>query len=144
MLLERVDPLLAEFDRLTQRTFGSADSVGLPMDVIRHEDALIVRADLPGVAKDQISIDLDNRALTITAERHASYGETDTVLLQERFDGAMRRQLRIPDWVDVENVSAKHADGVLTVRLPIAERAKPRRVSVLGAEDAPSNRLAAD
>jgi HSP20 family protein len=144
MLLERVDPFLAEFDRLTQRTFGSADSVSLPMDVIRREDALIVRADLPGVAKDQISIDLDNRALTITAERPATYGEDDTVLLQERFDGVMRRQLRIPDWVDVENVAAEHADGVLTVRLPVAERAKPRRIAVLGAQETPSAPLTVD
>jgi len=141
MLLERVDPFLAEFDRLTQRTFGAADGVSLPMDVIRREDALVVRVDLPGVAGDQISIDLDNRALTITAERHAKYGEADTVLLQERFDGVMRRQLRAPDWVDVDGVTAEHADGVLVIRLPVAERAKPRRISVVAADDRPTKQL---
>jgi HSP20 family protein len=130
MLLERMDPFLAEFDRLTQRTFGSAHGVGLPMDVIRRDDDLIVTMDLPGVSRDGITIDLENRVLTISAERHAEYDENDTVLVQERFDGALSRRIRIPDWVDSDNVSATHVDGVLTVTLPLAERARPRRISV--------------
>jgi HSP20 family protein len=130
MLLERMDPFLAEFDRLTQRTFGGAHGVGLPMDVIRREDELIVTVDLPGVPSDGITIDLENHVLTISAERHATYGENDTVLVQERFDGALSRRIRVPDWVDSDNVSASHVDGVLTVRLPLADRAKPRRIAV--------------
>src|SRR6058998_403845 len=102
MLLERFDPFIAEFDRLTQRTFGTADGVGLPMDVIHRDYALVVRADLPGVAADSINVTLENRLLTITAERRAAYGEGDNVLLQERFDGEISRRLRVPEWVDAD------------------------------------------
>lgn len=134
MLLERFDPFIAEFDRLTQRTFGTADGVGLPMDVIHRDDALVVRADLPGVAADSINVTLENRLLTITAERRAAYSEGDNVLLQERFDGEISRRLRVPEWVDADAVAADYVDGVLTVRMPLAERAKPRRITIGGAD----------
>jgi HSP20 family protein len=137
MLLERFDPFLAEFDRLTQRTFGTADGVGLPMDVIRRGEELMVRVDLPGVPGDAIELTVENHVLTISAERRASYGEGDQVLAQERFDGVISRRLRVPEWVDTEAVSADHADGVLTVRLPLAEKAKPRRVEIKAAPAQP-------
>jgi HSP20 family protein len=134
MLLERFDPFLAEFDRLTQRTFGTADGVGLPMDVVRREDALEVRVDLPGVARESINVSLDNHLLTITATRRASYPEGTHVLLQERFDGEISRRLRVPDWVDSDAVTAGYVDGVLAVTLPLADRAKPRRITIGGGE----------
>jgi HSP20 family protein len=130
MLLDRFDPFLAEFDRLTQRALGTTDGAGMPLDVIRRGDALLVRFDLPGVAADKIGVTVENHTLTLTAERHADYGDNDQVLVQERFDGAMTRRLRIPDWVDGESVEADYVDGVLTVRLPLAEQAKPRRIEV--------------
>jgi HSP20 family protein len=130
MLLERFDPFLAEFDRLTQRSFGTTDGVGLPMDVIRRGDELVVRLDLPGVRTDDIGLTVENQTLTITAERRADYAEGDQVLAQERFEGAISRRLRVPDWVDAEAVAADYADGVLTVHLPVAEKAKPRRIQV--------------
>jgi HSP20 family protein len=130
MLLERFDPFIAEFDRLTQRTFGTADGVGLPMDVVHRDDALVVRVDLPGVSSDAISVTLENRLLTITAERRSSYGEGDQVLIQERFDGEISRRIRVPEWVDADAVAADYTDGVLTVQLPLAERAKARRIAV--------------
>ena len=133
MLLERVDPFLAEFDRLAQRTLGTADGVGLPMDVVRSGDDLIVRMDLPGVAAEQVKITLENRTLTISAERRTSYAEGDQVLLQERFDGEISRRVRVPEWVDSDAVGADYVDGVLIVRLPLAERAKPRTIAVNGA-----------
>ena len=133
MLLDRFDPFLAEFDRVAQRTLGTADGAGMPMDVIRRGDELLVRFDLPGVATDKIGVTVENHLLTVTAERHAGYGEGEHVLLQERFDGTMTRRLRIPDWVDGEHVEADYADGVLAVRLPVAEQAKPRRIDVRAA-----------
>ncbi len=129
MLLERFDPFLAEFDRLATRALGT-DAAGMPMDVVRQGDELVVRFDLPGVSGDKISLTAENRTLTVSAERHASYGEKEQVLVQERFDGTVTRRLRIPDWVDGERVSAEYADGVLCVRLPLAEQAKPRRIEV--------------
>jgi HSP20 family protein len=133
MLLDRVDPFIAEFDRLTQRAFGATDGVGLPMDVVRRTDELVVTVDLPGVPAEQISVNLENRMLTIGAERRSAYGEGEAVLLQERFDGAVSRRLRLPDWVDADAVSAEHRDGVLTVRLPLSDRAKPRQIAVTAA-----------
>lgn len=130
MLLERFDPFLAEFDRLTQRTLGTAAGVGLPMDVIRHGEELVVRVDLPGVPSDKIELTVENQVLTISAERRADYPEGVQVLAQERFDGVISRRLRVPDWVDADSVSADYTDGVLTVRLPLAEKAKPRRIQV--------------
>lgn len=134
MLLERFDPFLAEFDRLTQRTFGTAGGVGLPMDVIRRGEELVVRVDLPGVQSDKIDLTVENHILTISAERRAAYGEGDNVLTQERFDGVISRRLRVPEWVDTDAVSADYTDGVLTVTLPLAEKAKPRRIEIGAAQ----------
>jgi HSP20 family protein len=132
MLLERFDPFLAEFDRLTQHTLGTTGASGLPMDVIRHGEEQVVRVDLPGVPSDQIDVTVENQVLTISAERRSDYAD-DHVLVQERFDGAISRRLRVPDWVDAGSVTADYVDGVLTVRLPLAEKAKPRRVTVSAA-----------
>jgi HSP20 family protein len=130
MLLERVDPYLAEFDRLTQRVLGTTQGAGLPMDVIRRGDELVISLDVPGAAADKIGITLENQVLTISAERRPNYGETDAVLAQERFEGTVSRRVRIPDWVNAENVTAEYVDGVLTVRLPLADKAKPRQIQV--------------
>src|SRR3954454_15245050 len=132
MLLERFDPFLAEFDRLTQRSFGTADGVGLPMDVVRRGEELVVRVDLPGVAADKINLTVENHVLTISAERRSAYTEGDQILAQERFDGVISRRLRVPEWVDSDTVTADYVDGVVTVHLPLAEKAKPRRIEVNG------------
>lgn len=128
-MLVTADPFVAEFDRLAQQVFG-ADSIGMPLDVVRQGDCLIVRMDVPGVDSDSIGLTLENHVLTVTAERHARYGDDQKVLVQERFDGAMRRRLRVPEWVDGERVSADCAHGVLTITLPVAEQAKPRRIEI--------------
>jgi HSP20 family protein len=130
-MLVNNDPFLAEFDRLAQQVFGAGgDGVGMPIDVVRRGDGLVVCVDVPGVPAGSIGLDLDDHVLTITAERHAAYGEDTTILAQERFDGTMTRRLRVPDWVDTERVTADHADGVLTISLPIAEKARPRKISI--------------
>ncbi|MCU1672777.1 MAG: heat-shock protein Hsp20 [Frankiales bacterium] len=124
------DPFLAEFDRLAQQVFGTAEGAGMPVDVTRRGDELVVRFDVPGVRGDAISLSLENHVLSVTATRHADYGEDEKVLVQERFDGTMTRRIRVPEWVDAERVAAEHADGVLTVVLPVAEQAKPRRIEI--------------
>jgi len=129
MLLERFDPFLAEFDRLTNRAFG-ADGGALPMDVVRRGEELVVRVDLPGVPADKIALTAENQTLTLAVERHSTYGDGEQVLLQERFDGSMTRRLRIPDWVDIDNVAADYTDGVLTLTLKVAEKARARRIEV--------------
>jgi HSP20 family protein len=130
MFIERTDPVATEFDRITQRLFGGTETAGLAMDVVRGPEGLVVRVDVPGVAADDLTLTLDDGVLTIGAERRATYGEDEKVLLHERFDGTLTRRLRVPDWVDGSRVSADHADGVLTVHLPLAERARPRTIEV--------------
>jgi HSP20 family protein len=124
------DPFLAEFDRLAQQVFGAADGAGMPVDVTRRGDELVVRFDVPGVPADGITLNLENHVLTVTATRHATYGDDEKVLVQERFDGTMTRRIRVPEWVDGERVAAEHGDGVLTIILPVAEQAKPRRIEI--------------
>ena len=129
-MLVSADPFVAEFDRLAQQVFGTADGAGMPVDVVRRRDALLIRFDVPGVDRDSIGLTLESQVLTVSAERHARYGDDEKVLVQERFDGTMTRRLRVPDWVDGERVTADCEDGVLTVLLPVAERAKPRRIEI--------------
>jgi len=129
-MLVSADPFVAEFDRLAQQVFGTADGAGMPVDVVRRRDALLIRFDVPGVDRDSIGLTLESQVLTVTAERHARYGDEEKVLVQERFDGTMTRRLRVPDWVDGERVTADCEDGVLTVVLPVAERARPRRIEI--------------
>ncbi len=133
-MLVKTDPFLAEFDRLAHQVFGNAEAAGLPIDVTRRGDELTVRFDIPGVARDSIGLDLDKHILTVTAERHAGYGDDETVLIQERFDGRLTRRLRVPEWVDPERVTADYSDGVLTVQLPIAEQARPRKIEIRPAD----------
>jgi HSP20 family protein len=129
-MLVGADPFLKEFDRLAHQVFGAVDGAGMPVDVTRKGEELVVRFDIPGVPSDAISLSLENHVLTVTAERHADYAEGEKILVQERFDGAMTRRLRVPEWVDAERVGAQYADGVLTVTLPVAEQAKPRRIHI--------------
>ena len=129
-MLVGADPFLAEFDRLAHQVFGTGEGAGMPVDVTRRGEELVVRFDIPGVKSDAISLSLENHVLTVTAERHAEYGENEKVLVQERFDGAMTRRLRVPEWVDAERVGAQYDSGVLTVVLPVAEQAKPRRIEI--------------
>src|SRR3982750_247543 len=117
-MLVGADPFLAEFDRLAHQVFGTGEGAGMPVDVTRRGEELVVRFDVPGVAADAIGLSLENHVLTVTAERHAAYGDSEKVLVQEPFDGVMTRRLRVPEWVDGERVSAEYADGVLTIVLP--------------------------
>jgi HSP20 family protein len=128
--MRTADPFLAEFDRLAQQVFGAADGATMPVDVTRRGDELVVRFDVPGASSDSITLSLENHVLTVTAVRHAEYGDDEKVLVQERFDGTMTRRIRVPEWVDAERVAAEHSDGVLTVVLPVAEQAKPRRIEI--------------
>ncbi|MDP9431804.1 MAG: Hsp20/alpha crystallin family protein [Actinomycetota bacterium] len=130
MLVERLDPFVAEFDRLTQQLFGHGEGAGMPIDVTRQGEEIVVRTDLPGVPAESISVTFENSVLTVSAERHANYAEGERVIVQERFDGTMTRRLRVPEWVDGDRIAADYADGVLTLRLPVGEKARPRRIEV--------------
>lgn len=130
MLLDRHDPFLADFDQLAQRMLGRSEGSGMPMDVTRRGEEIVLRVDLPGVPADKVGITVESQVLTISAERRHEYGDEEQLLLQERFEGSLTRRLRLPDFVDTDRVSATHSDGVLTVTLPVAEQARPRQIQV--------------
>jgi HSP20 family protein len=134
MLLDRVDPFFAELDRMSKQVLGTTDGTGMPMDISRIGDELVLRADLPGVTPEAIDVTVEGRTLTVTARRDKSFAEGEQILLQERLEGTLTRRLRLPDWIDSNNVAAEHVHGVLTLRLPLAEQAKPRRVTVRGSD----------
>ncbi len=105
-------------------------SGGAPLDVYRRGEDVWIHVDLPGVAADSIDIDVERNVLTVTAERKWMPVEDDQVYRSERKQGTFRRQLQLGQGLDTEAIEADYHDGVLTLRVPVAERAKPRKITV--------------
>ena len=127
-----------EMDRLAGALTGPARGPRwMPMDLYRAGDEFVVDIDMPGVAPESIDLDVDGSVLTIQAERTIAQPEGGRWLAQERPSGGYRRQLTLNDGLDVEAISASYAHGVLTLRIPVAEAAKPRKIAVQTA-DAPA------
>ena len=104
----------------------------MPMDAWREGDSFVVEFDLPGVAQDTIDIDVERNVLTVRAERTARSGDWEP-LASERPKGLFSRQLVLGDNLDLEQIDAQYDAGVLRLTIPVAERAKPRKVAVRGA-----------
>jgi len=130
----RFDPFrdsLREMDRLTNQLLsGTAMPASMPMDLWRDGDMYVVAFDLPGIDESTLDVTLERGALTIRAERTRSFDEGTEVLVAERPQGAFTRQLILGDGLDQDNVQADYRDGVLELRIPVAQAAQPRRVSV--------------
>ena len=106
-------------------------SVAMPMDLYRSGETFTARIDLPGVEPSTIDIDIEDRTLTIRAERKGDVSESDQQwLLRERPTGTFARQLTLGPGVALDQIAADYDDGVLTLRIPVAEEAKPRKISV--------------
>lgn len=136
-MLMRTDPF-RELDRLTQQVFGSPGTTArpsvMPMDAWRAGDEFIVEFDLPGVDPSTIDLDVERNVLTVRAERPQRDGEHELVAA-ERPRGVFSRQLILGDNLDTERVQASYADGVLTLRIPVAEKAKPRKIEIAHSEN---------
>lgn len=134
-MLMRTDPF-RELDRLTQQFFGTNGTTArpavMPMDAYRSGNDYVVQFDLPGVAPDSIDLDVERNVLTVKAERTATYDEGAEVQVAERPRGVFSRQLFLGDTLDAENIKADYDAGVLTLRVPIAEQAKPRKIAISG------------
>jgi HSP20 family protein len=134
-MLMRTDPF-RELDRLTQQFFGTNGTTArpavMPMDAYRSGNDYVVQFDLPGVAPDSIDLDVERNVLTVKAERTPAYGEGAEVQVAERPRGVFSRQLFLGDTLDAENIKAEYDAGVLTLRVPIAEQAKPRKIAIDG------------
>ncbi|MBP2401119.1 Hsp20/alpha crystallin family protein [Streptomyces syringium] len=132
-MLMRTAPF-RELDRLTQQLMGAGTwsrPSAMPMDAYREGAEYVMAFDLPGVTEDAIDIDVERNMLTVKAERRPVTKADDVQTeLSERPLGVFSRQLVLADSLDTEHIKADYDSGVLTLRVPIAERAKPRKISV--------------
>lgn len=125
----RTDPF-RELDRITQQMLGTATRPAvMPMDAWRDGDHFVVEFDLPGVSADSVELDVERNVLTVKAERPAPEGQQE-LLAAERPRGVFSRQLFLGDSLDTSQVQADYDAGVLTLRIPVAERAKPRKIQI--------------
>lgn len=126
------DHALQEWPSWNREDSGSVTSAWLPaVDVLEEKDAVRIAADLPGVKADDVKISLENNILTIRGEKkQAAEERTERVHRYERCYGVFERSFTVPTTVDADGIKAAYEDGVLTVTLPKAERAKPRQISV--------------
>ena len=135
-MLMRTDPF-RDLDRLAQQVLGTPTRpAAMPIDAYRRGDEFVVEFDLPGVEPASIDLTVEKNVLTVHAQRKRVDTEGVEMLVGERPQGTFSRQLFLGETLDTERIDANYADGVLTLRLPIAEKAKPRRVPINVSTDA--------
>jgi HSP20 family protein len=145
MYLTTLDPISRDFDRIVRRAFGGGAfdnraagsrgfgwAPGLPMDTVRRDGEVVLRFDVPGVAQDKIEVTVDKGVLTVSATREETKSEGENPVTRERLFGSFTRRVRLSDSVDAEAIEASQHDGVLEVRIPVREAAKPRKIAVGG------------
>jgi HSP20 family protein len=141
MSVMRFDPF-REFDRLTEHLAGGGSRGGgmrsFPMDAYRRGDRFFIHLDLPGVDADSIELTTEQNVLTVRAERRFEPEENDEILVNERPQGTFTRQLFLSEALDSDNIEATYEQGVLTLVIPVAEQAKPRRIQVTGSGSGPT------
>ena len=123
------DPF-GELDRLAGAVTQLRTGRAVPVDLVRDGDRYLLDADLPGVDPGSIDIDLDGNVLTIRAERTAAAHSGAKWIAQERRAGSYMRQFTLGDGIDTDAISASYANGVLSLTIPVSERAKPRKIQV--------------
>ena len=140
-MLMRSEPF-TEVNRLAQQLFGASQAgtwsrpTAMPMDSYRDGDEFVIAFDLPGVDKDAIEIDVERNVLTVRAERRPlPLGEQAVAQLSERPLGVFARQLFLGEALDTDHIAAAYDNGVLVLRIPVAERAKPRKIAIGGREE---------
>ena len=128
-MLMRTDPF-RDLDRLSQQLWGTATRpTVMAMDAWRDGDEFVVEFDLPGVSPDSVDLDVERNVLTVRAERPALNGDRE-LIAAERPRGVFSRQLILGDNLDTESVGASYSSGVLTIRIPVSEQAKPRKIQI--------------
>lgn len=129
-MLMMSDPF-RQFDRLTQQVLGTAARpAAMPMDSWRDGNELVVAVDLPGVEPGSIDVNVEQNVLSIRAERKDTLGEGVELIAAERPRGVFTRQLLLGERLDTDKVQASYDAGVLTVRIPVAEKAQPRKIQI--------------
>lgn len=131
-MLMRTDPF-RELDRLAQQVRGTAARPAvMPMDAWQEGHEFVVAFDLPGVTVDAVDVDVERNVLTVRAERGPATGEDVEMLASERPRGVFSRQLILGDTLETDDIKASYDAGVLTLRIPVAEKAKPRKIEIHG------------
>ena len=128
----RFDPF-RDLDRLTEQMMlggGRGSPRSFPMDAYRRGDQFFVHLDLPGVEAESIELTAENNMLTVSAERRFESEEDDQVVIRERPQGQFTRQLLLGESLDVDRIEANYENGVLTLSIPVAEQAKPRKIEI--------------
>lgn len=143
-MLLRTDPF-RDLDRLTAQAFGSLGRErAMPIDAYRLGDEFVVELDLPGVDASSIDLTVEKNVLSVHAERKKASADATEMLIGERPHGTFRRQLFLGEALDTDRIDAAYRDGVLTITLPVAERAKPRRIAVTSAANGEGESAAVD
>jgi len=136
-MLMRTDPF-RELDRLTQQVFGTNGTLArpavMPMDAWRDGDTFHVEFDLPGVNPDSIDLDVERNVVTVKAERPPRTSDAE-LIAAERPRGVFSRQLILGDNLDTEHIAASYDTGVLTLLIPVAEQAKPRKIAITSKDE---------
>jgi HSP20 family protein len=138
-MLIRTDPF-RELDRLIQQVFGNLPGTwsrptAMPMDAYRAGDQFVVAFDLPGVLPEAIELNVERNVLTVKAERRTTAaGDNVEMQVAERPLGVFSRQLFLGEALDTEHIAASYDAGVLTLRIPVAEQAKPRKIAISAAD----------
>jgi HSP20 family protein len=136
-MLMRTDPF-RELDRLTQQVFGTTGTntrpAAMPMDAWRDGDEFVVEFDLPGIDPSAVDLDVERNVLTVRADRPELTEKTE-LLAAERPRGLFSRQLILGDNLDTDKVEASYQGGVLRLRIPVAEQAKPRKIAITSADE---------
>lgn len=136
MLLTSIDPFLQEFERqFGQLARKSLDTAVMPMDGLRRDDDVVLRFDLPGVDPGSVEVTVDRGVLSVTATREEEIGQDERLFVRERPMGTFTRRVYLSEHLDSDRIDAGYADGVLTVRIPVTERAKPRKVEIQRADN---------
>ncbi|MGB3772124.1 MAG: Hsp20/alpha crystallin family protein [Rhodococcus sp. (in: high G+C Gram-positive bacteria)] len=136
----RFDPF-RDLDAVTSSLLGTQSGTDrsprfMPMDLYKVDDHYVLDADLPGVDPGSIDLDVDRGTLTLTAHRSSPSDDSRQWLTSERFTGTYRRQLALGDGVDTERITASYDNGVLSVHIPLLERAAPRKIDIAQAQSA--------
>ena len=141
MYVTTFDPFARDFQRLTRHAFGQATLI--PLDAVRRDGDVVLRFDVPGIDPESVDVTVDRGVLSVSVKRQEERTENDKFFVRERTMGTFTRRVRLSENLNAEAVEAGYSNGVLEVRIPVLEQAKPRKVEVRQA-DAPQEVHEAD
>ncbi len=128
-----------DFDRLVQQVTGTPSRpAAMPMDAYRQGENFVIHLDLPGIDPSSIDLTVEKNVLTVRAERRRVCGDDIETLVRERMWGTFARRFTLGDSLDTDRLEARYADGVLTLTVPVAEKAKPRKIEIAVNRETPT------